>query len=432
MSAPIDTHLWHPFSDMSAVRGHEVVIDRGEGIWLWDEAGNRYLDGTAALWYANIGHGRPEIADAVAAQLRKLESYSIFGDMAVRPALDVADRLAALAPMDGARVFFGMGGGDGTETATKLARYYWSVNGEPDRTHMITRTNAYHGSHAFATSITGIAPNRAGLGPLIHESSNVEWNSPEALEGEIERLGAGRVAAFFMEPVIGAGGVYPPPDGYVEAVAEICRATGVLFVLDAVICGFGRVGTWLAAERWGVRPDMILFAKGITSGYMPLGGVIVSDRVADPFWNRSGNAFRHGQTFAGHAATCAAAMVNMDIMERENLIPRGRELEGVLHEAVLTLADHPLVAEVRGGVGLLASVELTQEVLDAVPGAPNRLSVDIREAGRVITRPMLRTVAVSPPLTITPAEIREMVDGMRAGLDAMHARIAPKLDAARA
>lgn len=428
MSARGDTHLWHPFSDMAAVRGNEFVVERGEGIHLWDAAGDRYIDGCGALWYANIGHGRGEIADAVAAQMRKLEAYSIFGDVAVPTALELADRLAALAPMDDARVFFGMGGGDGTEAAAKLARAYWSANGRPERDHIITRTNAYHGSHGFATSIVGIPANRAGFGPLIHESSNVQWDSPEALEGEIERLGAGKVAAFFMEPVIGAGGLYPPPDGYIETVAELCRETRVLFVLDAVICGFGRVGTWLAAERWGVRPDMIVFAKGITSGYMPLGGVIVSGRVAEPFWDRAGNPLRHGQTWSGHAASCAAALVNLDILEREGLIERGRTLEGNLYDALAQHADHPLVGEVRGGVGLLGAIELRQEVLDAVPGAPNELYKHIRDTGKVMTRPMLKTIAVSPPLTITPDEITEMAEGIGAGLDAMLAQVAPKLE----
>ena len=235
MTDRTDTKLWHPFSDMSAIRGNEVVIERGEGIWLWDDQGNRYLDGSGALWYANIGHGRREIADAVHAQICKLESYSIFGDVAVPPALELAERLSALAPLDNGRVFFGMGGGDGTETATKLIRYFWSANGQPERIHIITRTNAYHGSHAFATSITGIAANRTNFGPLIEGNSNVAWDSAQALRDEIARLGADNVAAFFCEPVIGAGGVFTPPPGYIEEVAQICQEHGIM--QGGLFCG---------------------------------------------------------------------------------------------------------------------------------------------------------------------------------------------------
>lgn len=424
MSARTDTKLWHPFSDMSAIRGNEFVIERGEGIHLFDAAGNKYIDGSGALWYANIGHGRREIADAVHAQLCKLESYSIFGDVAVPTALELAERLSALAPVDNGRVFFGMGGGDGTETATKLIRAFWTAQGQPDRIHIITRINAYHGSHAFATSIGGIPANRVNFGPLVQGNSNVQWNSAQALRDEIARLGADNVAAFFCEPVIGAGGVYPPPPGYVEEVAAICAEHGIIFVIDAVICGFGRLGTWFAAERFNVRPDMILFAKGITSGYMPLGGVIVGERVADPFWNRSGIMFRHGQTFSGHAACCAAGLANMDIMEREGILTRGRDLEEVLLQALISeLGDHPLVGDIRGGVGLLAAVEVKQSVIDANPTTMSEVYKGCRDVGRIVTRPLLKAIALSPPLTITEAEIKELAAGLRAGYDAAAAKI---------
>src|SRR5581483_7246960 len=227
-----DTSLWHPFSDMAAVRGHELVIERGEGVWLWDEDGNRYLDGSASLWYANVGHGRAEIADAVAAQIRKLEAWSIFGDAATPPAVELADRLSRLSSLDGAKVFFTTGGGDAVDTAAKFARLYWQVLGQPERLHIVSRTRAYHGTMAFGTSIGGIEANRIGYGPLVPSTSQVQWDSPDALRDEIERIGAERIAAFFAEPVIGAGGVFPPPPGYVEAVARICRDAGILFVCD--------------------------------------------------------------------------------------------------------------------------------------------------------------------------------------------------------
>jgi putrescine---pyruvate transaminase len=413
------THLWHPFSDMATVRDAEVVLERGEGVWVWDEEGRRYLDATASLWYANVGHGRPEIADAIAAQMRKLETYSIFGDMANRPALDLAERLAAVAPMEGARVFFTSGGGEAIETAAKLSRLYWQARDQPERVHIVSRQNAYHGSHGFGTSLGGIDPNRAGFGPLVPETTHVPHDSVDALERTIGDLGAENVAAFFFEPVIGAGGVIPPEPGYVEAVTELCQALGVVVVCDSVICGFGRLGTWYGCERFGIEPDMITFAKGVTSGYLPLGGVVISDKVAEPFWSTPGRVpFRHGPTYAGHAACCAAGLANLDILEREGLIERGRELESVLYDAVSPLADHALVAQVRGGCGLLASIELAPDLLERVAGAPWRAYVSVREAG-VIVRPLVRSFAISPPLTITREEIGLIADGIRSGLDAL-------------
>lgn len=311
MSDRRDTRLWHPFSDMAAVRGNELVITRAEGIWLYDDADNRYLDASASLWYCNVGHGRTEISDAVARQMNQLETWSIFGDAANPPALELADLLADRAPMDDTKVFFTTGGSDAVDTAAKLARLYWQVIGKPERLHMISRTGAYHGTMAFGTSLGGIEANRVGYGPLVPSTSQVQWDSPEALRAEIELVGAERVAAFFVEPVIGAGGVFPPPAGYVETVAQICRDTRILLVVDSVITGFGRLGDWLGCERFAVRPDLVTFGKGVTSGYLPLGGVLVSGQVAEPFWSEPGRVtVRHGQTFSGHAAVCAGSALS--------------------------------------------------------------------------------------------------------------------------
>jgi putrescine aminotransferase len=413
-----DTSLWHPFADMAAVRGHELVIERGEGIWLWDDEGRRYLDASASLWYCNVGHGRTEIADAVHRQMAQLEAWSIFGDAATPPALALADRLAGLSSLEGAKVFLTTGGGDAIDTAAKLARLYWQVLGQPERLHIVSRTNAYHGTMAFGTSIGGIEANRTGYGPLVPSTSQVPWDSPEAVADELERVGPERVAAFFFEPVIGAGGVLPPPPGYIERVAEICRDAGVLLVCDSVICGFGRLGTWLGFERFGVEPDLVTFAKGVTSGYLPLGGVVVSGRVAEPFWNEPGVVVRHGQTYAGHAAVCAAGLANLDILEREGLLARGRELEQVALETMAPLAEHPLVGEVRGGTGLLVGIAFDPAALAEEPGLPVKAYRAIREHG-VIIRSLGASLAVSPPLTITPAELELLRDGVRAGLDAL-------------
>jgi adenosylmethionine-8-amino-7-oxononanoate aminotransferase len=417
-----DTRLWHPFANMTDVRDSELVIDRAEDVWVWDDAGRRYLDATASLWYANVGHGRTEIADAAARQLRKLDAYSTFGDFANEPARELAARLAALAPLEDATVFFGLGGADAIETAAKLARLYWSAVGRSERIHLIGRTNAYHGSHGIGTSIGGIPPNQSGYGPLVTTTSVVEWDSADALEAEIDAVGSDRVAAFFVEPVIGAGGVLPPPEGYLERVAEICARHDVLLVADSVICGFGRLGTWFGIERWDVTPDLIVFAKGVTSGYLPLGGVVVSGRVSEPFWS-GGHAFRHGQTYAGHPACCAAALANLDIFERERLIPRGRELERPLLEALLPLRSSPLVADVRGGTGFLAAIELAREVLDASPTVLAQVSAGARAHG-VIVRPLVRGIAVSPPLTADESHIRLIADALGAALTEVEASVA--------
>ena len=419
MPTRTDTRLWHPFADMAAVRDNELVISRGEGVWLWDEDGNRYLDGSASLWYCNVGHGRPEIADAVARQIKELEAWSIFGDAATPPALEVADRVAALSSLEDAKVFLTTGGGDAIDTAAKLVRLYWQVLGSPERLHIISRTGAYHGTMAFGTSLGGIEANRVGYGPLVPNTSQVQWDEPQALRDEIERLGADRVAAFFMEPVIGAGGVLPAPEGYVQEVARICGDAGVLFMCDSVICGFGRLGTWLGFERFDVRPDLVTFAKGVTSGYLPLGGVVVSGPVAEPFWSEPGRVtVRHGQTYSGHAAVCAAALANIDILEREGLVARGRELEGELLSTRAPLADHPLVDEVRGGVGLLVGVALDPEAVSADAALPTKAYKAIRPHG-VILRALGKSLAVSPPLTISSGEIQLIHDAVLAGLDTL-------------
>jgi adenosylmethionine-8-amino-7-oxononanoate aminotransferase len=402
---------------MAKVAGEEIVITRGEGVWLWDDEGNRYLDGTASLWYANVGHGRREIADAVARQMQQLEAYFVFNEFANPPALELADRLAALAPGHDARVFLTSGGGDSIDTAAKLARLYWSERGRPEKRHILSRTHAYHGTHGIGTSLTGIPANRQGYGPLLEHVDQVPYDSVEAMRTAIEALGADSVAAVFAEPVIGAGGVYQPPPGYLEGLAELCRELDVLFVADVVICGFGRLGSWFGVERFGLEPDMIVFAKGVTSGYLPLGGVVVSAEVAAPFWEGEGTAFRHGATYSGHPACCAAALANLDILEHEGLVPRGRELEGPLTEALAPLVDHDLVDEVRSGTGLMAAVAFTPELAERGldPVAFTRI---VRRSG-VLVRPLGSAVAISPPLTVEPQQLGQIAAAIHAGLEAV-------------
>ena len=406
---------------MASVRHAEFVIERGEDVWIWDREGRRYLDATASLWYANVGHGRREIADAIAEQVARLEAYSTFGDFANERALELAATLADLAPMP-ARVFLVSGGGDAIDTAAKLARQYWSRMGEPDRTILVSRSAGYHGTHGFGTALAGIPANREGFGPQV-ETVQVSHDSIEAVHAEFEGVGPHRLAAVFVEPVIGAGGVYPPMPGYLEGLSELCRQTGVLLVVDAVICGFGRLGTWFGIERWRSDPDMIVFAKGVTSGYLPLGGVIVSERVAEPFWTSPGGpVLRHGPTYAGHPTCCAAALANIALLGRERLLQRGRELEGVLFDALAPLAQHEAVAEVRGGTGMLAAVELKSEVLGADPGAVAKVAAAARAEG-VIVRTLARGVAVSPPLTASPEHFELIASALDHALNSLRASL---------
>ena len=303
------TRLWHPFADMAAVSAvGEMVIDRGEGAYVVDEQGRRYLDASAGLWYCNVGHGREALADAAAAQMRRLASYSAFGDLATRPALDLAERLAATAPLHDARVFLTSGGSDSVDTAVKLVRRYWAELGHPERTVIVTREHAYHGMHLAGTSLAGIEANRAGHGDLDPAVVQVPWDDADALEALLSERDD--IAAFFCEPIIGAGGVYAPPGDYLARVRETCRRHDVLFVADEVICGYGRAGAMFASERWALDPDVMLTAKGITSGYIPLGAVIVAGRVAEPFWTPGAVPvmWRHGYTYSAHATACAVAL----------------------------------------------------------------------------------------------------------------------------
>ena len=418
------TALWHPFAEMAAVEAAgEVVIERGRGSEVFGEDGRRYLDGTASLWYCNVGYGRTEIADAVAEQLGRLHAFHVFGEYGTRPALDLAERLSALAPVPGSKVFLTSGGSDSVDTAAKLARRHFEEVGQPERTVILTRDWAYHGMHAYGTAMAGIGANRLG-GVLIPDVATVPWDSVEALERALDELGPDRVAAFFCEPVIGAGGVRPAPEGYLAAAREVVRAAGALWVSDEVITGFGRVGDWFASTRFALEPDLVTFAKGVTSGYLPLGGVLAAPHVAAPFW-RDGVVWRHGYTYSGHTAACVAGLVNLDLMEREGLHTRALDLEGPLLEALAPLVEHPPVSEVRGGVGLLAAVQLDPERVAADPSLPARAAAGCREAG-LITRALAGgSLQVSPPLVITRAEIEELAALMRAGIDAAVRAAAP-------
>jgi adenosylmethionine-8-amino-7-oxononanoate aminotransferase len=417
------TDFWHPFADMAAIEaGGALVIARGDGSEVWDEDGRRYLDATASLWYCNVGWGRTEIADTAAQQMRTLPAYSTFGDLTNRPIEELASRVASLAPEAGSKVFFTSGGSDSVDSATKMARRFWQIQGREDRTVLIRREKAYHGMHTAGTSLAGIPANAGGHGALIEDVLEVPWDDAAALQTAIEDIGADRVAAFFCEPVIGAGGVFPPPEGYLAEVREICRRSEVLFIADEVITGFGRCGDWFASTRFDLSPDIIICAKGITSGYLPMGAVIAAPRVVETFWSAEAGMWRHGYTYSGHATVAAAGLANIDIMEREDLGARARHLETALLEALAPLADHELVGEVRGGVGALAAVNISDAAQAKDPLLALKVGAAARREASVLLRPLVGgAIAVSPPLIFTDAELAELAEGFRAGLDAASA-----------
>ncbi|MBM9837657.1 aspartate aminotransferase family protein [Rhodococcus hoagii] len=396
---------------MGAVqRDGAFVVSRGEGAYIWDDAGTRYLDATAGLWFTNVGHGRTEIADAVAAQLSKVAHFSNFGDFTSDTTVTLAERLGAIAPVPGSKVFFTSGGSDSVDSAAKLARRYWNEMGRPGKKLIVGRQKAYHGMHVAGTALAGIPVNREGYGELMPDARTVGWDDAKSLLELIEREGADAIAAFFCEPIIGAGGIYLPPEGYLTEVRDICREHDILFVVDEVVTGFGRIGgSWFASTRFGLEPDMITTAKGLTSGYVPMGAVFVAPAVAEPFFG-GGVWWRHGYTYGGHAGAAAAAMANLDIVERENLLAESKRLESSLHEHLAPLAEHPRVAEVRSGLGAVAAVQLVDPA-EALPFVKTLRAhgVSGRAAGQ-------GAMQFSPSFVMTDEQVAEMAAGVRAAL----------------
>jgi adenosylmethionine-8-amino-7-oxononanoate aminotransferase len=415
------TAMWNPFANMATLAGKAITIVRGEASTVYDAEGRGYLDALASLWYCNVGYGRVELAEAAAAQMRELAGFQTFEYYTNPPAEALCERIAELAPMPAAKVFLTPGGGsDAVDTAGKLARAYWRAVGEPTRQVIISRTHAYHGMNAYGTSLGGIPLLTEAFAPLVGQVEQVPWDDPGALEKTIEMLGDSRVAAFFCEPVIGAGGVYPPPEGYLSAVRDICRRHDVLFVADEVITGYGRTGEWFASGRFDLDPDLITSAKGLSSGYLPIGAVIAGSKVTEPFWRAGGTeVFRHGYTYSGHPAAAAVALANLDLIERERLVERVAALEPVLARAMAPLGAHPAVSAVRAGTGLLAAVEIAEDLRAADPMVGQRLVVAARERG-VITR-LLRGVAlqVSPPFVITEEEIGRIAEAFTGAFDSV-------------
>jgi adenosylmethionine-8-amino-7-oxononanoate aminotransferase len=408
------TALWHPQAHMPSVAGDRLVITRGEGAYVETSDGRRLLDATAGLWHANIGHGRASVARAAARQMERLETYHLFGRFANLPALELAERVAAAGPVPDAKVFWTSGGSDAVELACKLARRLWQHEGRAAKRVIVSREQAYHGLHGFGTSIAGLASNREGYGSesLIPETLLVANAGLDAALGSIDAIGPERVAAVVAEPIMGTGGVIAPPPGYLPGLQAYCRAHDILFVVDEVITGFGRAGALFACERFGLEPDMVLMAKGITSGYAPLGGVLIGPRVWQPFFDGDhAPVFRHGLTYSGHATACAVAQENLDVLEQEGLVARAATLELALRRILAPLADHPLVAEVRSTAGFMAGVRL---VADAPGELIARGCIERGVITRVITDNVLQ---ICPPFVVGEDELRQIADVLAASLD---------------
>ncbi|WP_067814443.1 aspartate aminotransferase family protein [Actinomadura kijaniata] len=371
-------HLWLHFARHSAIRdGAEVpMIVRGEGPYVYDDRGKRYLDGLAGLFTVQAGHGREELAQAAAKQAAELAFFPLWS-YAHPKAVELAARLADLAPGDLNRVFFTSGGGEAVESAWKLAKHYFKLVGKPTKHKVISRAVAYHGTPHGALSLTGLPGIKAPYEPLVPSGFRVpntniyrateHRDDPEAfgrwaadrIEEAILFEGADTVAAVFLEPVQNAGGCFPPPPGYFQRVREICDRHDVLLVSDEVICAFGRLGTMFGADRYDYEPDIITFAKGVTSGYSPLGGMLVNDRLFEPF-SRDTNMFAHGYTFGGHPVSAAVALANLDLLEREDLLGHVQRNEGAFRGTLEKLLDLPIVGDVRGA-GFFYGIELVKD-----------------------------------------------------------------------
>ncbi|MEZ5078031.1 MAG: aminotransferase class III-fold pyridoxal phosphate-dependent enzyme [Solirubrobacterales bacterium] len=410
------SRFWHPFSNLAVTEGERLVLVRGDGATVEDDGGREYFDATAGLWYSAVGHGNDRIAAAIGGQAATLESYSCFGVFATDVTLEVADRIAAAAPVADSRVFLTSGGSDSVDTAAKIARRHFALRGLPEKTVMVAREHSYHGTHAFGTSLGGISGNREGWGTLVSDVAHVPPFDVGALEATIESVGSERVAAFFVEPVIGAGGVYPPPEGYLRSVAEVCRRAGILLVCDEVVTGVGRLGSWSASERYGVSPDLMILAKALTSGYQPLGAVVVSGEVAEPFLAGEGAMLKHGYTYSGHATACAAALANLDVIAEEGLIERAARLAEGLPATLGGLADLDGVAEVRT-VGFTAAIQLDEEQLAAAGVSGADVVAGCRERGQLTRLLSCGALHFSPPFVAEERQIERFAEAVAETVD---------------
>ena len=396
----------HPFA--KPTREQFITISRGEGALLWDGDGNELVDAMAALWYCQVGHGRREIADAVADQMATLETYSCFDPFTHEPAEALAERIATLTPISDARIFFTSSGSEAIDTVMKLARLAHVQAGHPERRLIISRTRGYHGTNYGGTSAQGIAPNREGYGELLADVVQVASDDIEALS-LLMADNADRVAAVITEPVQGAGGVFPPTDGYLAEARRLCDRHGAFLIFDEVITGFGRLGTWFAAECYGVTPDLTTFAKGVTSGYLPLGGVIIGPRVREALEADPDFILRHGYTYSGHASACVAALANLDIIEREGLLDSVVKMGQRLGSGLRSIEADGAFDHLRGDVAVFAAGLRPDQNAMAVRDRMLELGVITRAIGT-------DTITFCPPFVTTDEQVDRIVDALATAL----------------
>lgn len=453
MSHPTETirsldaaHHLHPFTDTASLNAEGArVMVRGEGVYVFDSEGKRYLDSMSGLWCVNLGYGRRELAEAAARQLRELPYYNTFFATTHPPATRLAEELTRLAPAGMKRVFFTSSGSEAVDTAYRLARHYWNIAGQPERKILITRDRAYHGSTIAGAAVTDLPGMIETGGDLFEagtrripapypygESGDVDpaafgLRAARALEHAIDEIGPDRVAAFIGEPVQGAGGVVIPPETYWPEIQRICRERDILLIVDEVICGFGRTGEWFGAQYYGLEPDLMTIAKGLSSGYLPVGGVLVGARVGDAI-AQTGGEFAHGHTYSGHPACTAVALENLRIMQDEGIVERVRTHTAPgFAERWTSLGAHPLVGEARA-LGLLGAIELTPDKANRSPfaGKAGRAGLVCRAASfdnGLILRSVRDTMVVSPPLTISDSELDELQESALRTLDQTYASL---------
>lgn len=423
--------VYHPKS-----HADPLVIERGEGVWLYTTDGQKILDGMAGLWNVNVGYGNEELAQAAYDQMKKMAFTSNFAGMTNLPSILLADKLAGFAYEGLNTTFFASGGSEANDSAFKTARYYWKRKGKPAKTKIIARKGAYHGVTVYATFATGLEKYHAMFGPAIPDFIHIPAPNPYRFEGElkpgetvgqaaaraleeaIQREGAENIAAFIAEPVMGVGGVIVPPEDYFPLVRQICDKYEILFIADEVITGFGRTGEWFALKHWGVKPDILSFAKAITSGYAQLGGIQISEEIRQTIETASeAEAYMHGYTYSGHATACAVGLKNLEIMERENFPERARKLGKRLLEGLQTLKEFPFVGDVRG-LGLVCGVEIVSDKAAKTPDPALAMRIfKSAQTHGLRSRPLGATLAFAPPLVISEEEVDEMVKRLGTAMD---------------
>lgn len=430
-------HHMHPFTsnDALAKRGAKVIT-RAEGVYLTDSDGNKILDGMAGLWCVNVGYGRHEMAEAAARQMKELPYYNTFFMTTHVPAIALAQEVAKLTPAGMNQIFFAASGSEANDTNIRMVRTYWAVKGKPEKTHIISRKNAYHGSSVGSGSLGGMAYMHAQGGlpiPGIHHINQPDWWTEggdmtreafglaraQELEAKILELGEENVAAFIAEPVQGAGGVIVPPESYWPEIQRICDKYEILLIADEVICGFGRTGNWFGSETMGIRPDIMTIAKGLSSGYQPIGGSVVSDEIAAVMGSTE---FMHGYTYSGHPVAAAVALENLRIMQEEHIVEHARDVAApALKEGLETLADHPLIGEVSIK-GMMASMPLTPHKESRAKFASDRGTIgmiarDRAFANNLVMRHVGDRLVVSPPLIMTEDDVDVLITRARKTLD---------------